>query len=83
MTAVIIQSNKIVLNEVKALSTTGATIWKKLNKLFGQPNIVLYVSIHPVFTEDLLLVRICSKCWENITKQNPCPCENFIPMGKT
>ena len=39
MTAVTIQFNKIILNEVKdsqALLT--AIIWKKLNEHFGQPN---------------------------------------------
>ena len=39
MTAVTIQSNKIVLNEIKRqLSTTRAILWKKPNELFGQPN---------------------------------------------
>ena len=39
MTAVTIQSNKIVSSEVRQLSTTRATLQKKPNKLFGQPNI--------------------------------------------
>ena len=40
MTAVTIQSNKTVLNEVKRqLSTTRVILRKKLNKLLGQPNI--------------------------------------------
>ena len=38
MTAVTIQSNKIVSNEFRQLSTTRAIIWKKPNELFGQLN---------------------------------------------
>ena len=38
MTANTMQSNKIVSKEVRQLSTTRAILWKKPNKLFGQPN---------------------------------------------
>ena len=38
MTAVTIQSNKIVSNTVRQLSATRAILWKKLNELFGQLN---------------------------------------------
>ena len=41
MTAVTMQSNKIVSNEVK----TRATVWEKSNKFFGQPNIYTYLSV--------------------------------------
>ena len=42
MTAFMMQFNKIVSNEVKnSLSTTRAIVWKKLNQLFGQPNMYL------------------------------------------
>ena len=42
MRAIRIQSNKIVLNEVKDnLSATRAILQKKLNELFGQPNIYI------------------------------------------
>ena len=36
-TTVTIQSNKIVLNGDRQLSTARDTVWKKLNELFGQP----------------------------------------------
>ena len=40
MTAVKIQSNKIILNEAKDISTLLEPSYrKKLNKLFSQPNI--------------------------------------------
>ena len=40
MTAITMQSNKSVSNEVKSqLSTTRAILWRKQNKLFGQPSI--------------------------------------------
>ena len=35
MTVVTIQSNKIVSNEVKDKSSTGAVVWKKTNELLG------------------------------------------------
>ena len=38
MTAVTIQSNKIVSNEVRQLSTTRAILQKKTNELFSQHN---------------------------------------------
>ena len=39
MTAVTIQFNKIILNEVKdSQALLIAIIWKKLNEHFGQPN---------------------------------------------
>ena len=38
MTAVTIQSNKIVSNELRQLNTSRAILWKELNEPFGQPN---------------------------------------------
>ena len=38
MADVTIQSNKIVLRSLRQLSTSRASVWKKANELFGQPN---------------------------------------------
>ena len=42
MIAVIIQTKKMVSNEVRQLSNTRAIVWKKTSKVFGQPNKVLF-----------------------------------------